>query len=47
MLSGTGVLVAETAMDITPTVIAGLNAKITQFEFEREHLDQAAAAAAH
>jgi outer membrane protein len=45
VLSGTGVLVAETAMDITPTVIAGLNAKITQFEFEREHLDQGAAAA--
>jgi outer membrane protein len=45
VLSGTDVLVAETAMDITPTVIAGLNAKITQFEFEREHLDQAAAAA--
>jgi Skp family chaperone for outer membrane proteins len=45
VMSGTGVLVAETSMDITPTVIAGLNAKITQFEFEREHLDQAAAAA--
>ena len=44
VLSGTGVLVAETAMDITPTVIAGLNAKITQFEFDREHLDQGAAA---
>lgn len=45
VLSGTGVLVAETSMDITPTVIAGLNAKITQFEFEREHVDQGAAAA--
>jgi outer membrane protein len=45
VISGTGVLVAETSMDITPTVIAGLNAKITQFEFDREHLDQAAAAA--
>jgi outer membrane protein len=45
VLSGTGVLVAETSMDVTPTVIAGLNAKITQFEFDREHLDQAAAAA--
>ena len=31
VLSGTGVLVAETSMDITPTVIAGLNAKMTQF----------------
>jgi len=45
VMSGTGVLVAETAMDITPTVIAGLNAKITQFAFDREHLDQGAAAA--
>jgi Skp family chaperone for outer membrane proteins len=45
VMSGTGVLVAETAMDITPTVIAGLNAKITQFAFEREHLDQTAGAA--
>jgi Skp family chaperone for outer membrane proteins len=36
------------AMDITPTVITGLNAKITQFAFDRERLDaqpQAAAAA--
>jgi Skp family chaperone for outer membrane proteins len=45
VMSGTGVLVAETTMDITPTVIAGLNAKITQFTFDREHLDQGAAAA--
>src|SRR5580698_8645817 len=43
VMSGTGVLVAETSMDITPTVITGLNAKITQFEFDREHLDQGAA----
>ncbi len=45
VLAGTGVLVAEESMNLTPTVIAGLNAKITQFEFEREHLDQAGAAA--
>lgn len=31
-------------MDITPAVIAGLNAKITQFTFDRERLDQPAAA---
>ena len=28
------------AMDITPQVITGLNAKISQFPFERERLDQ-------
>ncbi|HEX4198738.1 MAG TPA: OmpH family outer membrane protein [Caulobacteraceae bacterium] len=44
VLGGTGVLAAEPAMDLTPTVIAGLNAKITQFEFDRVHLDQTAAA---
>ncbi|HZC16556.1 MAG TPA: OmpH family outer membrane protein [Caulobacteraceae bacterium] len=44
VVSGTGVLVAETSMDLTPTVIAGLNAKITQFAFDRVHLDQTAAA---
>jgi Skp family chaperone for outer membrane proteins len=47
VVAGTSVLAAEPAMDITPTVIAGLNAKITQFEFDREHLDQSGAAAAH
>jgi outer membrane protein len=47
VLSGAGVLIEEAAMNITPTVIAGLNAKITQFEFDREHLDQSGAAAAH
>ena len=35
----------NTAMDITPQVVAGLNAKISQFAFERERLDQAAPAA--
>jgi outer membrane protein len=34
------------AMDISSQVIAGLNAKITQFTIERERLDQAAAPAA-
>ena len=34
------------AMDITPQVVAGLNAKITQFPFERERLDQPSPTAA-
>lgn len=33
------------AMDITPQVVAGLNAKIQQFAFDREHLDQPSPAA--
>lgn len=45
VLGGTGVLTAEPSMDLTPTVVAGLNAKITQFEFDRVHLDQTAGAA--
>jgi outer membrane protein len=32
-------------MDITPQVVTALNAKITQFTFDRERLDQAAAPA--
>ncbi len=35
------VVLANPAMDITPSVITGLNGKITQFTFDREHLDQA------
>jgi outer membrane protein len=34
------------AMDITPQVVIALNAKITQFAFDRERLDQPAAAGA-
>ena len=30
------------AMDVTPQVVTGLNAKITQFAFDRERLDQPA-----
>jgi outer membrane protein len=37
------VVLANPAMDITPAVVTGLNAKITQFAFDRERLDQAAA----
>lgn len=46
LLQRNAVVLANPAMDITPQVIAGLNAKITQFAFDREHLDQASAAAA-
>lgn len=38
------VVLANPAMDITPAVVTGLNAKITQFTFDRERLDQPAAA---
>lgn len=37
---------ANPAMDITPQVITALNAKITQFTFDRERLDQPSPAAA-
>ena len=40
------VVLANPAMDITTSVITGLNAKITQFAFDRERLDQAAPAPA-
>ena len=39
------VVIANPAMDITPQVVTALNAKITQFAFDRERLDQAAAPA--
>jgi outer membrane protein len=32
------VILANPAMDLTPTVVAGLNAKIQQFAFDRENL---------
>ena len=39
----TAVVIANPAMDITPQVITALNAKITQFAFDRERLDQTGA----
>lgn len=45
LLDGRSVMAANPAMDITPSVISGLNARIQTFTFEREHLDQQAAAA--
>lgn len=44
LLNGGAVSIANPAMDITPQVITALNAKITQFQIDRERLDQAAAA---
>jgi outer membrane protein len=45
LLQRSAVVIANPAMDITPQVVTALNAKITQFAFDRERLDQAAAPA--
>jgi len=45
LLNRDAVVIANPAMDITPGVIQALNAKITQFTFDRERLDQQPAAA--
>jgi Skp family chaperone for outer membrane proteins len=44
VLDGNAVLLGNPAMDITQPVIDQLNAKITQFAFDREHLDGQAGA---
>lgn len=41
LLQRDAVVLAHPAMDITQSVVAGLNVKITQFAFDRERLDQA------
>lgn len=46
LISRDSLIIANPAMDITPQVVTGLNAKIVQFAFDRERLDQAAAAPA-
>lgn len=46
LLQRDSVVIANPAMDITPAVVTALNAKITQFAFDRERLDQAATAPA-
>jgi outer membrane protein len=46
LLDAQAVIFPNPGTDITDTVIAGLNAKLTTFPFEREHLDQQAAGAA-
>jgi Skp family chaperone for outer membrane proteins len=45
LLQRDALVIANPAMDITGAVVTGLNAKITQFAFDREHLDQPAPAA--
>lgn len=40
LLNRQAVVIANPAMDITPQVVTALNAKITQFAFDRERLDQ-------
>lgn len=45
VLDGQAVMVANPSMDLTGEVVRQLDAKITQFPFEREHLDTGAAAA--
>lgn len=46
LLDGRSVMAANPAMDITSAVVTGLNAKIQQFAFERERIEQQPAAAA-
>jgi outer membrane protein len=45
LLNRDAVVIANPAMDISQPVVTALNAKITQFNFDRERLDQAAAPA--
>jgi outer membrane protein len=40
LLDGEAVMAGNPAMDLGPAVLAGLNARIQQFTFDREHLDQ-------
>jgi outer membrane protein len=46
LINRQALVLGNPAMDITPAVVTALNGKITQFAFDRERLDQAAAAAA-
>ncbi|HEY0437660.1 MAG TPA: OmpH family outer membrane protein [Phenylobacterium sp.] len=46
LLNRGSIVVANPAMDITPQVVTALNGRITQFAFDREHLDQVAPGAA-
>ena len=46
VVEGESVIAANPSMDLTPEVVRQLDAKITQFPFEREHLDTGAAPAA-
>lgn len=44
LLDGDAILGANPSLNLTPSVVAALNAKITQFDFDREHLDAQQAA---
>jgi outer membrane protein len=44
LFDASAAMIASPNMDLTPAVVEGLNAKITQFTFDREHLDTTAAA---
>ncbi len=46
LLDATTVISASQTMDITPSVIQGLDAKLQSFNFEREHIDPSQAAQA-
>lgn len=43
LINRQAIVLASPASDITPAVVTALNAKITQFAFDRERLDQAPA----
>jgi Skp family chaperone for outer membrane proteins len=45
LLNENSLIYPAPGMDITPQVVQGLNAKIQSFPFDREHIDQTAAAA--
>ena len=44
LLDANSILGANQTMDLTPGVIAALDVKVTQFDFDRERLDGQAAA---
>jgi len=46
LLDRTSVMMANTEMDLTPSAVTALNAKLQQFPFDREHLDTGAGAPA-
>ena len=46
VLDRSSVVMVNPAMDLTPAVVTALNGKLTQFAFDRTHLDQGQAGAA-
>jgi Skp family chaperone for outer membrane proteins len=43
LISGQAAMAASSSMDVTPLVIQRLDAKLQQFQFDREHIDPSAA----